>query len=118
MVHERVIADRAAAVTVQGMTAATSEIRGNALDGIVGLLDGLGIVRAETRDSVEDVVAAELAARHIDAQVLELKFGTLVLSASPQAAQLLRYEADRLRATLEERMPGAVRDVKIRVRRR
>lgn len=113
----QVIADCAPAVTVTGMTASLPDVRGNALDGITGLLDGLGIVRTDTRDSAEAVVVAELAARNLDARMHELRFGTLLLTASPQAARLLSYETDRLHGALEERLPGVVRDIKVRVLR-
>jgi hypothetical protein len=105
------------AVTVGVMTTATPEIRGNALAGIAGFLEGMGIARTDTRDGVEDVVAAEIAARNLDARMLELRFGTLLLAASPQAAQLLKYETDRLHAALEDKLPGVVRDVRVRVER-
>jgi hypothetical protein len=90
-------------------------VHGNALGGLSNLLANLGLNDSETRDSVEVTIAAELEARGYDATVGKLQYGRLRLDASPQTATLLRYDLDALTRALQERVPGVVRQVTVRV---
>ena len=98
-------------------SAARPPIVGNAAAGLTGLLNSLGIADAGTRGSVEDAIVEELAQLGFEAQVRDLRWGTLTLEATPQVATLLRYDQDNLLATLAERHPGAVSKLRIQVRR-
>lgn len=93
-------------------------VRGNAADGLSELLASLGITDTGTRDGVEDTVVAELTRRGFSARVRDLRWGTLTLAASPQEAQLLRFDEDALLAALQDSHPGAVKVLRVVVSRR
>lgn len=91
--------------------------KGNLAAGVDALLAGFGVERTATRDKVREIVEEELRRRNHVAEVFELRYGVLSLSAAPAAAQFLRYDRDNLLTALEEQIPGVVVDVRVRVER-
>jgi len=92
-------------------------LTGNAAAGLSGFLTSLGITGTRTRDSVEQTVERQLAARGLDAVVSELRWGHLTLTAGPQAARLLRFDIDALLDAVNAEHPGAVSDIRVSVAR-
>lgn len=84
---------------------------------LAGLLAGLGVTSTQRRDTVEDQVLARLAERGMTAQVASLRYGTLVLTADPQTAALLRYDTAALLAELNATLQEPVKSVQVRVSR-
>lgn len=93
----------------------SAESPGNLGSSVDALLAAFGVERAGTRLAVEDVVAEELTVRSHEARMVELRYGVLTLAASQVGAQLLRFDQDNLLAALQERIPGVVQELKIRV---
>ena len=95
----------------------TPRAEGNLGGGLDDLLNSFGLVRVATRDTAEEIVAAELTKRHHEAEVISLRYGTLLLAARPIAAELLNYDRDHLHSALEAALPGVIRRLRIRVTR-
>lgn len=91
---------------------------GNLSGALDQLLKGFGVERSAERSTAEQTVAATLASRGHTATVAELRWGVLVLEASPAAARLLSFDRDLLMADLALAVPGSVQEIRIRTRRR
>ena len=90
-------------------------VAGNLAGGLAGLLAAAGVTAAAQRGSVEVRVQAVLATLGLDAQVADLRWGTLRLDADPATAHLLRYATGQILADLVD-FPEVTKVV-VRVRR-
>ena len=90
-------------------------VAGNAAAGLNNLLASLGVTTTKTRDSIEDSITDLLAERGLPATVVELKWGTLILSAPASIAHLLRFDRDEILAALNAAHPGVVAQLQVRV---
>ena len=90
---------------------------GNLAGPLGAFLQSFGVRPSRTQDGVSDRVAAELASRSLEAEIVSLRYGDLVLAATPQHAALLRWETARLLEVLGQSHPGEVAHIYIRTRR-
>lgn len=107
--HRRVVA-RPDTKTVETMGDPTRNLRPD----MTAILGHLGIATTHSRDTVEGLVARELARLGVEAQVSELRYGVLTVTCSPVAARLLRYDQDQILAVVARAAPGAVSSLRIR----
>ncbi len=86
---------------------------GNMADALAGILDSFGAKPVGTWDSVEALALAEISDAGLTATVVGLQWGTLVLSADPHNAELLRWHSDAILERLGREYPGAVEAIRV-----
>lgn len=74
----------------------------------------MGVAPSSDTDKVLDIVDIELKRIGCTAEILEIRHGTLVLSAPPQTAALLRFDTDRLLSAIATAVPGTISSIRIR----
>lgn len=94
-----------------------SAARGNMATVMESFLSSFGVVNVEQRDEVSEAIDAELAARGHQAELQALRYGTAYLGASVQAARFLRYDLRNILLALQNRVPGMVEHLVVRVER-
>lgn len=88
--------------------------QGNTLEAMAGFLSSLGLTRPETRDTIEESVAAELSARGLNARVLSVRYGVATLVTDPQTATLLRYDTQPILEAVNARLERPLTSLVVR----
>lgn len=83
-------------------------------DALAGLLKGFGVESTATRATVEDAAVRAYAERGLAVEVYSLRYGHLVLSASPQVSYLARMCVDQVLADVQEASGTAVASIVVR----
>lgn len=90
-------------------------LRGVGDEFVAAVLRRFSVVTPEVRSTVEERIESRLADQGIDAKVISIRWGTVVLAADPITARLLRTDHDVLLELLGD--IADVNDIRVQVRR-
>ncbi len=79
------------------------------------VLAGIGLAGPEAREGIEEVVRD--GARHVGLELgsVSLRYQVLTVTAEPTVCALLRLQVGQLQSALDERFPGQVTGIRLKV---